>query len=387
MRENEEIVEEEEDQGNRSILLDLVAQLTGGTEISKITLPTFVLEPRSMCERLSDFFAYQDYLIKAIAIENEKERIIQIARWIFSGHHKRPKGVKKPFNPILGEFFRIECIEVDNSHGFYICEQISHHPPESVYFYANPERSLYITGELRPKVKFFGNSTVTMMEGGSTIYLGFDHSYSLTNPNVYARSLLIGRMYMELGDHCKLKSMEGNLECNIEFKTKGMFGNQSKDCVLGSVKNEKNSIYTISGKWSGKTVYNNDKTGDKMLFDQPEVREHLKLTKPIADLEEFESSRLWEHLALAISKSDHKTATIEKTRIETRQRGNCTIREAEGKAWEPRFFKKGRQGQWVPNLMEIILKDRANKVFTDVEVVRNFIFSPPTKDIHMKFWI
>ncbi|KAJ3348511.1 hypothetical protein HDU91_006552, partial [Kappamyces sp. JEL0680] len=58
----ETLVEEELDESNRSIIMGLIGQLREGTELSKVTLPTFVLEPRSMCERLCDFFCYQDYL-------------------------------------------------------------------------------------------------------------------------------------------------------------------------------------------------------------------------------------------------------------------------------------------------------------------------------------
>lgn len=57
------------------------------------------------------------------------------------------------------------------------------------------------------------------MAGGSTIYLG-KKRYSLTNPTVYARSILIGKMFMELGDGCDLKAIDGDFECHLDFKTK-----------------------------------------------------------------------------------------------------------------------------------------------------------------------
>ena len=161
------------------------------------------------------------YLIttRALQIEDPSERLLQLTRWVFSGHHTRPKGVKKPFNPILGEFFRCEWKEQDGSTGFYICEQVSHHPPQSAFFYANPTHKIYIVGNLRPHARFLGNSAGTMMDGGSTIYLG-DDEYYLTNPNVYARSILFGKMFMELGDTCVISSKKHNIECSLEFKQK-----------------------------------------------------------------------------------------------------------------------------------------------------------------------
>ncbi len=46
----------------RSIISNIISQLGKGTDLSKISLPTFVLEPRSMTERLSDFLSHQ-YLL------------------------------------------------------------------------------------------------------------------------------------------------------------------------------------------------------------------------------------------------------------------------------------------------------------------------------------
>ena len=49
----------------------------------------------------------------------------EVIRWYVSGFYKTPKGVKKPYNPILGEKFR--CYwknEETNSRTFYIAEQV-----------------------------------------------------------------------------------------------------------------------------------------------------------------------------------------------------------------------------------------------------------------------
>ena len=48
---------------------------------------------------------------------------------------------------------------------------VSHHPPVSAYYYISPTNKLVITGELRPKSRFLGNSVSTIMEGESQITL------------------------------------------------------------------------------------------------------------------------------------------------------------------------------------------------------------------------
>jgi hypothetical protein len=57
-------MEEKEDENNRSIIMGIIDQLRKGTDLHRVSLPTFVLEPRSMCERLLDFFSFQYLLHK-----------------------------------------------------------------------------------------------------------------------------------------------------------------------------------------------------------------------------------------------------------------------------------------------------------------------------------
>lgn len=55
-----EILEED----SKSIILNLISQLGKDMNLHKITLPVFVLEPRSMLERITDFMSHPDILLK-----------------------------------------------------------------------------------------------------------------------------------------------------------------------------------------------------------------------------------------------------------------------------------------------------------------------------------
>lgn len=50
------------DEEPRNLLLALVSQIRPGMDLSKITLPTFILEPRSMLEKLTDFMTHGELL-------------------------------------------------------------------------------------------------------------------------------------------------------------------------------------------------------------------------------------------------------------------------------------------------------------------------------------
>lgn len=53
---NTEVLEE----GSKSILMGIIKQLSKDMDLSRVTLPTFVLEPRSMLEKITDFMAHPE---------------------------------------------------------------------------------------------------------------------------------------------------------------------------------------------------------------------------------------------------------------------------------------------------------------------------------------
>ena len=70
------------------------------------------------------------------------------------------QGLKKPYNPILGETFRCYWKHPkSNSRTFYIAEQISHHPPVSAFYVTNRQDGFCISGCILAKSKFYGKDT------------------------------------------------------------------------------------------------------------------------------------------------------------------------------------------------------------------------------------
>jgi len=171
------------------------------------------------------------------------------------------RGVKKPLNPILGETFACYWEFPDKTKGYYISEQTSHHPPKSSYFYMAPEHHIRIDGCLKPRSKFLGNSAASMMEGIAILrFLNRGNSpkgerYILTQPNMYARGILFGKMKYELGDHSFVRCPELGLSADIEFKTKGYFGG-TYNAIGGTIKNDRSgeALFELSGLWTGEMM-------------------------------------------------------------------------------------------------------------------------------------
>lgn len=342
--------EVEPDQGN--VLTHIISQLRPGADLSRVVLPTFILEPRSMLERITNFMAHPETLLPMPTIDDPLERFVSVVRFYLSGWHIKPPGVKKPLNPILGETHTCYWDYTDGTRGYYIAEQTSHHPPKSSYFFMAPEHNIRIDGTLKPRSKFLGNSAASMMEGIAILRLlnrgksEKGERYILTQPNMYARGILFGKMRYELGDHSYVRCPENDLVADIEFKTKGYFSGVY-NAIGGTIKSEKTGEvhYELSGLWNGEMYLKDVHTHEKKpLFNASHSKHTPPQTRPLEEQGERESQRLWHSTVKAIIAKDHEAATDEKTKIEDRQREEAAKRADEGVEWRPRLFRAVRGG-------------------------------------------
>lgn len=220
-------------------------------------------------------------------------------------------------------------------------------------------------------------------------YVLTDSLSILTQPNMYARGILFGKMKYELGDHSYVRCPENNLVADIEFKTKGYFSG-TYNAIGGTIKNEKTGevLYELSGLWNGemhiknvhvrllpfsflstlganKTIQTHQK---EVLFDATHAKHSKPSARPIDEQAERESQRLWEPTVKAILAQNHVAATDEKTKIEDRQRDEAAKRVDEGVEWRPRLFRAvhgGPGGQdegeedldWIINAEVYVLQD------------------------------
>ncbi|KAL2072525.1 hypothetical protein VTL71DRAFT_11868 [Oculimacula yallundae] len=345
----------EPDQGN--VLSHIISQLRPGADLSRVVLPTFILEPRSMLERITNFMAHPETLLPMPDIEDPTERFVSVVKFYLSGWHIKPPGVKKPLNPILGETFTCYWDFPDNTKGYYISEQTSHHPPKSSYFYMAPEHHIRIDGCLKPRSKFLGNSAASMMEGIAILRFlnrgegGKGERYILTQPNMYARGILFGKMKYELGDHSFVRCPELGLSADIEFKTKGYFGG-TYNAIGGVIKNDHTGevLYELSGMWSGEMSLKDVTTGKKeVLFDATRAKHTPPTVRPLEEQEDRESQKLWLATAKAVKERNHEVATDEKTKIEDMQRDEAAKRVEDGVEWHPRLFRPVRGGPGGPD--------------------------------------
>ncbi|XP_066999126.1 oxysterol-binding protein-related protein 8 isoform X2 [Anabrus simplex] len=345
----EELAEE-----NKSLIWYLVKQVRPGMDLSKVVLPTFILEPRSFLDKLSDSYYHADILSKAVLEDDAFTRMKLIVKWYLSGLYKKPKGLKKPYNPILGETFRCYWEHPNQSRTFYLAEQVSHHPPVSAFYVTNRQDGFCISTSILAKSKFYGNSTSAILDGVALLtLLPRGEDYSMTIPYAHCKGILMGTLTMELGGKVAIDCEKTGYRTEIEFKLKPFLGgSEQTNSISGRLKLGKETLATIEGYWDGAVNIKDRRTGEQQLLWKPtqEVRKQRlkRYTVPIEHQGEFESENLWQHVSAAIARDDQTAATEEKSVLEEAQRGAAKERKVKCVEWVPKHFEQDLiSGQWV----------------------------------------
>jgi hypothetical protein len=361
----EELAEE-----HKSLIWYLVKQVRPGMDLSKVVLPTFILEPRSFLDKLSDSYYHADILSKAVLEDDAFTRMKGIVKWYLSGFYKKPKGLKKPYNPILGETFRCYWKHPNGSRTFYLAEQVSHHPPVSAFYVTNRQDGFCISASILAKSKFYGNSTSAILDGVALLtLLPRGEDYSITIPYAHCKGILMGTLTMELGGKVSIDCDKTGYRTEIEFKLKPFLGGaEQTNAISGRLKLGKETLATIEGYWDGSIFIKDRRTGEEQLFwkPNPEVRsQRLKrFTVPVDEQGEFESEHLWQHVSAAIARDDQVAATEEKTALEEAQRAAAKERKMKCLEWVPKYFEQDLiSGHWMYKHADLRPWDPRNDVY------------------------
>ncbi|XP_020813547.1 oxysterol-binding protein-related protein 8 isoform X2 [Drosophila serrata] len=359
----EELAEE-----NKSLIWCIVKQVRPGMDLSKVVLPTFILEPRSFLDKLSDSYYHADLLSKAVQEDDAFTRMKLVVQWYLSSFYKKPKGLKKPYNPILGERFRCYWQHPSGSRTFYIAEQVSHHPPVSAFYVTNREDGFSITCSILAKSKFYGNSTSAVLEGAATMtLLPRGECYTATTPYAHCKGILMGTLSMELGGKINIECENTGYRTELEFKLKPFLGGaDATNVVVGKIKMGKETLATINGHWDKECRIKDTKTGEETLLFRADAEMRSKrLTRhmvPIDSQEPNESQFLWQHVSDAIAREDQVAATEEKTKLEEHQRASAKERASTESTHMPDLFELDNYGQWMYKYADLRPWDPRNDV-------------------------
>lgn len=378
-------VNKEDDLGaveeQRSVILHLLSQLKLGMDLTRVVLPTFILEKRSLLEMYADFMSHPDLFIAITNGATPEERMIRFVEYYLTSFHEGRKGAiaKKPYNPIIGETFhcswRIAKGEVasdtssnSSSHSLseqgdlsqepdgqlepdyytvrFVAEQVSHHPPVSGFYAECVERKMCVNAHVWTKSKFLGMSIgVTMVGEGLLSLLEHGEEYTFSLPCAYARSILT-IPWVELGGKINVNCAKTGYSASITFHTKPFYGGKLHR-VTGEVKhNATNTVVCrVQGEWNSilEFTYSN---GETKYVDLTKLSVTRKRVRPLEKQGPFESRRLWQHVTQSLKDGDIDKATEHKRALEERQRNEERLRAETESPWSTKYFVKEGDG-WV----------------------------------------
>ncbi|XP_066964552.1 oxysterol-binding protein-related protein 11-like isoform X10 [Macrobrachium rosenbergii] len=359
--------------GQRSVIMHIISQLRLGMDLTRVTLPTFILERRSLLEMFADFLGHPDYFIKVAEATTPEDRMQAVVKWYLTSIHVGRNGsvAQKPYNPIIGETFHcswrvpLEQMATQDSEDLpdskskdgkksyltirYAAEQVSHHPPVSAFFFECPEKQLSINAHIWTKSKFMGMSIGVNLVGDITLIIGsVRESYSLAMPSAYGRSILT-EPWVELGGRVNIMSPESGCQAAIVFHTKPFYGGKLHR-VTAEVKNAAGTTLTrVQGEWDSCLEFTYA-DGSQEVIDVNEIPMvcHKRL-RPLAQQGPGESRRLWHDVSVALARGDVETATSHKRALEEQQRKEERERNAHGAAFPTRLFNSPAPDHWVYN--------------------------------------
>jgi len=337
--------EEKLDEAPKSILMAMMRQLTTGMDLSRVTLPTFILEPRSFLEKCSDFMCHGSLILGIGSTPDPVERFLMVTRWYLSGWHFKPPGVKKPYNPILGEVFSCRWdYGGDNGSTYYVAEQVSHHPPISAFHFANRKAGWILNAAIKPKSKFLGNSAASIMDGEGFLHvIPFGETYKITFPSYYVKGLVLGTLRMEIAGDIAISCEKTGLQLELSFKNRGWVRG-SNNSVEGKIRKigTTTTLHKIDGRWDRVLNITEKKSGKTSVFfdcEEEKAKSFVPLiAEPDAQQKYYESRRVWQHVTKNLRSNNVDAATEAKTKLEDGQRAGKAERDTKGLEWTPKLF-------------------------------------------------
>ncbi|XP_078661677.1 oxysterol-binding protein-related protein 11-like isoform X4 [Branchiostoma floridae x Branchiostoma belcheri] len=372
---------------HKSIILHLLSQLKLGMDLTRVVLPTFILEKRSLLEMYADFMAHPDLFLCIPEAESPEDRMMAMVEYYLTAFHVGRKGslAKKPYNPIIGEVFHcswdIPVTQPCNSQSetatssnnqsetstspinqsadkagyqrvVFTAEQVSHHPPVSAFYAECKEKKICMNAHIWTKSKFMGMSIGVVNVGEGVVHdITHGEEYTFTLPSAYARSILTVP-WVELGGKINITCAKSGWQAGITFHTKPFYGGKLHH-ISGEVKHQPTNrvICKIQGEWNGSiefTYCNGYRGNDTKVIDTAKLSKIRKKVRPINMQGDFESRKLWQNVTAALKSNDIERATEHKRFLEERQRTEERLREEHRIAWRTKLFHRKGEG-WVNN--------------------------------------
>eukprot|EP00743_Colponemidia_sp_Colp-15_P000527 GILK01000592.1.p1 GENE.GILK01000592.1~~GILK01000592.1.p1 ORF type:complete len:588 (-),score=111.82 GILK01000592.1:185-1948(-) len=321
----------------KGVIMDMLKQagsnMLEGKNVVNISLPVRIFEPRSMLERICDWWAFAPtYLNRAAQTSDPLERLKFVITFAVAGLYVSAKQ-EKPFNPLLGETYQARF--GDGSQIW--CEHTSHHPPISNFQVLGPNNAFNYWGFYEYTAGLKGNSVVGGQVGPNYVDFPDGHRIEFRMPQMRLGGMLFGDRTLQwegvmIFEDKTYEGVQAEVIFNPGARNKGFFSRRTGklDDIAGEIfkvagspskkkkDTEREVLATISGNWLETVEINGTKLWD---INQDTPSRPIPLEKPLDSDCRFREDLIW------IKRNDVKKAQEWKLKLEVRQRADRKLRQ------------------------------------------------------------
>lgn len=323
------------------ILQSLVKSIAEGRGVVGVSLPVRIFEPRSLLERVCDWWTFMpNYIIPAVKLQNPVERMKQVIAMAIGGLYVSAKQLK-PFNPLLGETFQA----IFPEHNINInLEHTSHHPPIANFYVTHKDFKFWGRYEFCAKLEGMTKNTVHMQQQGPN-HIDFSDGQRIKFywPCLQIDGVAYGERTCKYIDHMKFIDEKNRIKAIIKFGESGehkTFSKKRTDAFYGKIYrykrntqaspnskkkyNELNfedvldNISTLYGSWleylriDDKEVWN---------IDEDRPTQYIPIEHPLPSDSRFREDLIW------VQRNNKRYAQEWKLKLEERQRYEKKLRQ------------------------------------------------------------
>lgn len=340
-----------------------------GKDLSTISMPVSANEPISLLQKVAEQMEYSTLLDEASKDSlTSIDRLLHIAAFATSSYSAlrvKERGLRKPFNPMLGETF--ELVREDRNFRF-LAEKISHRPVRLAYQAESDKWSL--AQSPLPTQKFWGKSAELITEGRTRVILhGTGNRFSWTPATCFLRNIIAGEKYIEPVGSMTITNEASGEHAIVTFKVKGIFSGRSEDVVVQTFDAAGAELpLGLAGKWTSSLCATENgvplprgrplwTVGD-LVPDAPKRYGFTAFTASLNELLPGDGGAIaptdsrFRPDQRAAEEGDVDAAEGFKAKLEDGQRERRRVVDEEGGEWTPMWFSKveGAEGEEVWSL-------------------------------------
>lgn len=247
----------------------IMQSIADGRGIVGVSLPVRIFEPRSLLERIADWWIFAPhYLSKAYTLD-PIARMKSIIAFAISGLYVSVSQVK-PFNPLLGETYQASFADGTNIY----CEHTNHHPPISNFLIVNKNYRFYGRYEYIAKPNATFNELKMFQEGPNIVEFSKDEKIEFNLPGGKLSGLMAGDRLVKWHGNMRFIDKKNSLKAVLKIGSQkkvaggGLFSKKRSDLIEGKIYYFKKETLATEKKGKNK---NQDKDDFKFADLEQEI--------------------------------------------------------------------------------------------------------------------